>query len=823
MADLNSNLLNEAEEQKSSVSFSQQWRALWAKNYHVQRRAVGLNLCSVLTPLAMLLLIVLLNHLVSTIDAVNTVIPENLSPNATQWDLAMLTAMTIDWENPSLPESIPISSSDFDLGLLPPAPAPCDGFLCGVPHIDDDIGGIPIRFPTFENTEDIEQYVYDNWFKQRSFPVQGHVSHLSKTAGDFEFGLTVMYNHTNRRLREVGSYGRIAMVNDLHTAYLNAIMPSPRDDGLLYRIVSTLREFPHKEIVISLDVRGFLIGFITAFTLHLPLALLVTPLVFEKENKLLDMMIMMGLKKSVYHSVNYTWNFIVYSAVCAVLVVFGRLLDFPTFVSTTIAWWIGVIFIWGHCCLAMCLMFSTFFKKSKWCTFAMIFVAYFVTDIGLGLIHVFNPETDRMHGITWIPSFALVKLFELLSFYTADKQDLTLSSLWDSEMMFGQLLLRIIISTFVIHLIAVYFEFTLTNKYGAYHDWIFFLKPSFYKKTGHKYTDNTPLLSGNDEVDAEASAAFSVEPFPVKVQNMRHTYTGAKEEALKGVSFTCKSGELVGIAGSNGAGKTTMVSALCGLFDPTAGNAYIRGSCIRDSMHDIYKLLGVCPQHDCVWNVISGRNHLRFYARIKGYHPDEIENIVDKALDSVGLTSAGDKLAGQYSGGMRRRLSLAIALLGYKNRVAMLDEATTGVDVSTASNIWSAIKKQKSNKTIILTSHSFEEINELSDRVIIMKDGRIAACGTPLSLKSKYGSGYKVVFVANQDKVDLLKSRIAELLPEASKVYELGLHLHFVVPTSSAKLSTVFEATQIVAAEGISADSAVSNSSLEEVFFNVTN
>ncbi|KAL0249541.1 hypothetical protein GEMRC1_004771 [Eukaryota sp. GEM-RC1] len=535
------------------------------------------------------------------------------------------------------------------------------------------------------------------------------------------------------------------------------------------------------------------------------------------------MMVQMGTKKSVYHAVNYVWNFFIFFVVSLVLIFSGFFLDFPMFVRASLPFWFGLCFVWGHAVVALCQMFTAFFSKSKWCTFAMFFVSYFISDIGEGLMMVFDSGPHSKHWLTWIPSFGLVKIMRIVRTFTSpDQEGLVFADLYSSDYAIGSLLIRIMIGTVCIHIITLYLEVVLTNEFGAHHDWFFFVKPSFYKKIDeHEATKNlTPTLTGDADVDNEAQRAFNEVDNAVRVLNLQHRYPGADEEALKGVSFCAKRGETIGLCGSNGAGKSTLISALSGLFAATGGDAYINHTSIRDSMAEIYKILGICPQFDALWNVITGSDHLRFYARIKGYPASEIEGIVEEALKMVKLEGAGKKEAGQYSGGMRRRLSLAIALLGYKNKLSFLDECTTGVDVSTAAFIYDAIKSQQANKTVLLTSHSFEEINELSDRVIIMKDGRIAAIGTPLELKRKFGSGYKVsLVVTNEDCLKEVMEKVNARLEEVVVIGQLGVNLQFVCSMEKNKLSEIFELIQEM--KEFIADSSVGHSSLEEIFFKV--
>ncbi|GIL63848.1 hypothetical protein Vafri_17847 [Volvox africanus] len=151
--------------------------------------------------------------------------------------------------------------------------------------------------------------------------------------------------------------------------------------------------------------------------------------------------------------------------------------------------------------------------------------------------------------------------------------------------------------------------------------------------------------------------------------------------------------------------------------------------------------MGVCPQFDILWNELNGSEHLSIYGHIKGLPRRKVASDVASLLDKVKLTYAADQRAGAYSGGMKRRLSVAIALLG-DPRVVYLDEPTTGMDPISRRYVWDIIQEAKTGRAIILTTHSMEEADILGDRIAIMARGKLRCVGTSLRLKQRFGSGY---------------------------------------------------------------------------------
>jgi len=188
---------------------------------------------------------------------------------------------------------------------------------------------------------------------------------------------------------------------------------------------------------------------------------------------------------------------------------------------------------------------------------------------------------------------------------------------------------------------------------------------------------------------------------------------------------------------------------LTGVLTPSSGDALVYDKSINGvTMAQIKQNMGVCPQFDILWEGLSAKEHLRLFAVLKGV-PD-VETEIDTRIEEVKLTFAAEQLAGNFSGGMRRRLSVAVALIG-NPAVVYLDEPTTGMDPINRRHVWDVIERAKQERTVILTTHSMEEADILSDRIAIMCKGRLRCIGSSVRLKSRFGSGYKVSVSVGDD------------------------------------------------------------------------
>jgi ABC-type multidrug transport system ATPase subunit len=219
---------------------------------------------------------------------------------------------------------------------------------------------------------------------------------------------------------------------------------------------------------------------------------------------------------------------------------------------------------------------------------------------------------------------------------------------------------------------------------------------------------------------------------------------GFLQLAVKTLNLGIERGECFGLLGPNGAGKSTSINMMVGLIEPSEGTAVIGGHDITKDMDAIYTLMGVCPQHDLLWDTLTGREHLQFYGRLKGLQGEALQSAVEEALRGVNLWNGklADKQSKQYSGGMKRRLSVAISFMG-SPLVVYLDEPSTGLDPASRRNLWDVVKSNKRDRAIVLTTHSMEEAEQLCDRLGIFVDGQLVCIGNPKEITSRYG-GYLV-------------------------------------------------------------------------------
>ena len=209
--------------------------------------------------------------------------------------------------------------------------------------------------------------------------------------------------------------------------------------------------------------------------------------------------------------------------------------------------------------------------------------------------------------------------------------------------------------------------------------------------------------------------------------------------AVDSLSLEIEEGELFALLGVNGAGKTTTVKMLTCLTGATSGEAYVLGKSIKDSSEKIKSKIAVSPQESAIAPGLSAFENLDLICGVHGFSKEKRKNKIDELSKLLSLEGVLSRKAGKLSGGFKRRLSIAMALIS-EPKILFLDEPTLGLDVISRSELWEIIRALKGKVTIILTTHYMEEAEMLSDRIAIMKDGKLLICDTAEKIKEKMGT-----------------------------------------------------------------------------------
>uniref|UniRef100_A0A8C5H8L1 P-type phospholipid transporter n=1 Tax=Gouania willdenowi TaxID=441366 RepID=A0A8C5H8L1_GOUWI len=302
-----------------------------------------------------------------------------------------------------------------------------------------------------------------------------------------------------------------------------------------------------------------------------------------------------------------------------------------------------------------------------------------------------------------------------------------------------------------------YIEAVFPGQYGIPRPWYFPFTRTYW--CGEKENNMSALMSkkGNAEAVCIEEEPSHIDP-GVYIENLVKVYSHGNKLAVDGLSLRFYEGQITSFLGHNGAGKTTTMSILTGLFPPTSGTAYILGKDIRSELSNIRQNLGVCPQHNVLFSMLTVEEHIWFYGRLKGLPEEKVKAEMEQIVNDVGLPHKRHSRTNTLSGGMQRKLSVALAFVG-GSKVVILDEPTAGVDPYARRGIWDLLLKYRQGRTIILSTHHMDEADILGDRIAIISHGKLCCVGSSLFLKTQLGTGYYLTLVKRDYDLTLQSCR----------------------------------------------------------------
>ena len=332
----------------------------------------------------------------------------------------------------------------------------------------------------------------------------------------------------------------------------------------------------------------------------------------------------------------------------------------------------------------------------------------------------------------------------------------------------------------------------------------------------HAVSVGTPMIECNE--------GTMTKEVGIAIEGLRKVY-GTDVKAVDGLTVDMYRGEITALLGHNGAGKTTTMQMLTGGVEPSGGDAFVLGNSIAHDMTAVREDVGICPQHNVLWDKLTVREHVQLFADLKAV--DITDEDVLNVIKRCDLESKMDARSSALSGGMKRKLCVAMALIG-KPRVLILDEPTAGLDPESRRVIWDMLQIEKEGKTVILCTHHMEEADLLGDRIVVMAHGKLQVAGSSLFLKQKFGIGYKLAIevVGKNEALERLFARVTKLVedqvPEAERsIADTGNEneIQFDLPMSSSpKFAALFAVLEREKAKAQIVDYGLTMPSLEEVF-----
>ncbi|WOL00337.1 ABC transporter A family member 7-like [Canna indica] len=625
----------------------------------------------------------------------------------------------------------------------------------------------------------------------------------------------------------------------------NAYLKFRKGSGVM-SMFEYVKEMPKLGTKLKLDFSSLLGALFFTWIIELLFPVILTYTVYERQQKLKIMMNMHGLKDGPYWMISYIYFFALSAFYMICFVIFGSIIGLKFFRLNDYGIQLVFYFVYINLQIAIAFLASSFFSAVKTATVIGYIYVFGSGLLGEFLLRFFIEDTSFPRGwiivMELIPGFSLYRgLYEFSQYAFSGNYMGTSGMRWkdlgDSENGMKDVLIIMFLESLLLFPIAFYLDQVVGG--GIRKDRLFFLnyfrkkssslsrrRPSFQRQGSRVFVEmEKPDVSQEREVVEQLLLKPSISHATIS-DNLKKVYPGRDGNpdklAVRGLSLALPNGECFGMLGPNGAGKTSFINMMIGLITPSSGTAYVQGMDIRTNMDEIYTSMGVCPQHDLLWETLTGREHLMFYGRLKNLKGAALLQAVEDSLRSVNLFygGVGDKQAGKYSGGMKRRLSVAISLIG-DPKVVYMDEPSTGLDPASRNNLWNVVKRAKRDRAIILTTHSMEEAEVLCDRLGIFVDGGFQCIGNPNELKGRYGGSYVFTMTTSVDKEQEVESLVQRLSPSANKIYHISGTQKFELPKQEVRVADVFRAVEIAKSKFTVHAWGLADTTLEDVFIKV--
>lgn len=476
---------------------------------------------------------------------------------------------------------------------------------------------------------------------------------------------------------------------------------------------------------------------------------IVRDVVQEKEERLKEAMKIMGLNGWMHWVAWFTkYLFFMLVSVSLMTILFcvraskqGKVVGYT---NSAVMFFFLLIYSIATICFAFCV--SVFFSKSNpgAAGAGIIFVITFIPYFYIQQVYDTLSMSSKIASCL-IPNIAMSLGCQIIGMFEGTGCGVHWNNIFngvsvDDNFSLMHTILMMVLDSIICLLIVWYVEAVWPGDYGVPQPYYFPFQKSYW-------CGSLPTLIEQPSRDVVNETFYEREPgllrIGLQIKNLKKVFKRGKTEkvAVNGLSLNLFEGQITALLGQNGAGKTTTMSMLTGFLPPTSGTAKVNGYDIVTQMAQVRSSLGYCPQHNILFPSLTVEEHLNFFARLKGCSKSQTKNEIEKYLDSIDLRDKKHRLAKTLSGGQKRKLSIAIALIG-QSKVVILDEPTAGMDATARRQLWDILLNNRLNRTILMSTHMMDEADILGDRIAIIAEGNLQCCGSGVFLKSRYGTGY---------------------------------------------------------------------------------
>ncbi|NXC83872.1 ABCAA protein, partial [Cercotrichas coryphoeus] len=570
---------------------------------------------------------------------------------------------------------------------------------------------------------------------------------------------------------------------------------------------------------ISLEYINFMVVIVMCF---LPFMYFLSRNVTREKKQLKVLMKTMGLQDIAFWlswSLLYSLYVLLFSCLLTAL-----LLSEPFYTSSFPAVSL-LFFLYGLACIHLVFMLSSLLKTSKLVSSMSFIIIFIFGFLSLAVLIEEVPEPLKWFlGLVCPFAFntGIAKIFHLEKYEIG----FSFSNLMEEAHFLFSTYILLVFDSVLYMLLALYFDKILPGKYGIPDPPLFCLKASYWMRSRRGSTRDVPRAPENPE----ELLGGDVEPVPpeflgkeaIRLHNIKKNYKkkDKKTEALRGLSLNIYEGQITALLGHSGAGKTTLLNVLSGLSFPSEGSATIYNYKLSEmgDREEIRGMVGICPQFNTHFEVLTVRENLKTFAEIKGIKSKEVEQEVQNILELLDISNIQDTQAEKLSGGQKRKLSIGIAMLG-NPQVLLLDEPTAGLDPLSRHQVWSLLREQRAGRAILFSTQFMDEADILADRKAFISHGRLKCVGSSLFLKKKWGICYHLrIHVSESCDLENVTSLVKGYIPNATFSGHTQYELRYKLPLENVnKFPDLFSGLDSCSEQGI-INYGVSMTTLEDVF-----
>ncbi|XP_031985069.1 ATP-binding cassette sub-family A member 10-like isoform X1 [Corvus moneduloides] len=569
---------------------------------------------------------------------------------------------------------------------------------------------------------------------------------------------------------------------------------------------------------ISLEYSYFMVVIVMCF---FPFMYFLSRNVTREKKKLKVLMRTMGLQDIAFWlswSLLYSLYVLIFSCLLTALVLWE-----PFYTSSFPAVSL-LFFLYGLACIHLVFMLCSLLRTSKLVSSVGFLIIFIFGFLSLAVLIEDVPEPLKWFLGLMCPfafNTGIAKIFNLEKYGIG----FSFSNLMEEAYFLFSTYVLLVFDSVLYMLLALYFDKILPGKYGIPDPPLFCLKASYWKSRRGSTTD-VPRSTANPE----ELLGDDVEPVPpefrgkeaIRLHNIKKAYKkkDKKTEALRGLSLNIYEGQITALLGHSGAGKTTLLNVLSGLSFPSEGSATIYNYRLSEmgDREEIRGMIGICPQFNTQFEVLTVKENLKTFAEIKGIKSKEVEREVQNILELLDISNIQDTQAEKLSGGQKRKLSIGIAMLG-NPQVLLLDEPTAGLDPLSRHQVWSLLREQQAGRVILFSTQFMDEADILADRKAFISHGRLKCVGSSLFLKKKWGICYHLrIHVSESCGLENVTSLVKGHIPNATFSGHSQYELRYKLPLENVnKFPDLFSGLDSCSEQGI-INYGVSMTTLEDVF-----